>query len=61
MKQGSGPLFSRSVVLLPRLRQERGLSVSEAGPVSGVFFAGGMASSPLLAGPTNRFRATMPA
>jgi MFS family permease len=74
MRQGSGSLSSRYVVLLlcgaeilsmtgfatypallPRLRQEWGLSASEAGLISGVFFAGYMVSTPLLVGLTDRF------
>ncbi|MFO7576822.1 MAG: MFS transporter [Pelovirga sp.] len=47
--------FATYPALLPRLRQEWGLSASEAGLISGVFFAGYMVATPLLVGLTDRF------
>ncbi len=46
--------FATYPALLPGLRAEWGLSNSEAGLISGVFFAGYMAATPLLVGLTDR-------
>lgn len=49
--------FSTYPALLPLLRAEWGLSNSEAGLISGVFFAGYMAAVPFLVGSTDRIDA----
>jgi MFS family permease len=46
--------FSAYATLLPRLQDEWGMSNSEAGFISGMFFAGYMAAVPVLTGLTDR-------
>src|SRR5262249_27902129 len=46
--------FAAYSTLLPRLQDEWAMSNSEAGFVSGVFFAGYMAAVPVLTSPTDR-------
>ncbi len=46
--------FATYPALLPGLRSEWGLSNSQAGLISGIFFAGYMAGTPLLVGLTDR-------
>ncbi len=50
----SMPGFATYATLLPRLQQEWGINNSQAGFVSGAFFAGYMAAVPLLTGLTDR-------
>jgi len=50
----SMPGFATFATLLPRLQQEWGINNSQAGFVSGAFFAGYMAAVPLLTGLTDR-------
>ena len=50
----SMPGFATYATLLPRLQQEWGINNSQAGFVSGAFFAGYMATVPLLTGLTDR-------
>jgi MFS family permease len=50
----SMPGFATYSTLLPRLQQEWGLNNSQAGFVSGAFFAGYMAAVPVLTGLTDR-------
>ena len=50
----SMPGFAAYATLLPRLQQEWGINNSQAGFVSGAFFAGYMAAVPLLTGLTDR-------
>jgi len=47
--------FATYPALLPGLRAEWGLSNSQAGLISGIFFAGYMAATPVLVGLTDRF------
>src|SRR5215467_9194715 len=49
--------FSAYATLLPRLQDEWGMSNSEAGLISGMFFAGYMAAVPVLTGLTDRMDA----
>lgn len=49
--------FSAYATLLPRLQDEWGMSNSEAGFISGMFFAGYMAAVPVLTGLTDRMDA----
>lgn len=49
--------FATYPALLPVLRAEWGLSNSEAGLISGIFFAGYMAATPVLVGLTDRIDA----
>jgi MFS family permease len=49
--------FATYPALLPGLRSEWGLSNSQAGLISGVFFAGYMAATPVLVGLTDRIDA----
>lgn len=49
--------FATYPALLPGLRTEWGMSNSEAGLISGIFFAGYMAATPLLVGLTDRIDA----
>lgn len=53
----SMPGFAAYSTLLPRLQREWGMSNSEAGFVSGAFFAGYMIAVPVLAGLTDRIDA----
>ena len=53
----SMPGFATYATLLPRLQQEWGINNSQAGFVSGAFFAGYMAAVPLLTGLTDRIDA----
>ena len=53
----SMPGFAAYSTLLPRLQQEWGINNSQAGFVSGAFFAGYMTAVPLLAGITDRIDA----
>ncbi len=53
----SMPGFAAYSTLLPRLQQEWGLNNSQAGFVSGAFFAGYMTAVPLLTGITDRIDA----
>lgn len=53
----SMPGFATFTTLLPRLQQEWGINNSQAGFVSGAFFAGYMAAVPLLTGLTDRIDA----
>ena len=49
--------FSAYATLLPRLQDEWGMNNSEAGLISGMFFAGYMAAVPVLTGLTDRMDA----